>query len=72
VQVYGRVTAEPVIRVRSIDLGTHLDIHVWDELFDCNSAVGAFSLVKAALIISGFTPLRQSEKITFTIFRVSV
>jgi galactokinase/mevalonate kinase-like predicted kinase len=57
VQVYGRVTAEPVIRVRSIDLGTHLDIQVWDELFDCSSAVGAFSLVKAALVISGFTPL---------------
>jgi galactokinase/mevalonate kinase-like predicted kinase len=57
VQVYGRVTAEPVIRLRSIDLGTHLDIQVWDELFDCSSAVGAFSLVKAALVISGFTPL---------------
>jgi galactokinase/mevalonate kinase-like predicted kinase len=56
VQVYGRVTAEPVIRVRSIDLGTHLDIQGWDELFDCSSAVGAFSLVKAALVISGFTP----------------
>ena len=59
VQVYGRVTAEPVIRVRSIDLGTHLDIQVWDELFDCSSAVGAFSLVKAALVISGFTPLER-------------
>jgi galactokinase/mevalonate kinase-like predicted kinase len=57
VQVYARVTAEPVIRVRSIDLGTHLDIPVWDELFDYSSAVGAFSLVKAALVISGFTPL---------------
>ena len=57
VQVYGRVTAEPAICVRSIDLGTHLDIHVWDELFDYSSAVGAFSLVKAALVISGFTPL---------------
>ncbi|MGA2253406.1 MAG: hypothetical protein ABSG53_01990, partial [Thermoguttaceae bacterium] len=56
VQVYGRVTAEPVIRVRSIDLGTHLDIQVWDELFDCSSAVGAFSLVKTALVICGFTP----------------
>ena len=57
VQVYARVTAEPVIRVRSIDLGTHLDILVWDDLFDYSSAVGAFSLVKAALVISGFTPL---------------
>ena len=57
VQVYGRVTAEPLIRVRSIDLGTHLDIGSWDELFDYSSAVGAFSLVKAALVICGFTPL---------------
>ena len=57
VQVYGRVTAEPVICVRSIDLGTHLEIRDWEALFDCSSAVGAFSLVKAALIISGFAPL---------------
>jgi galactokinase/mevalonate kinase-like predicted kinase len=57
VQVHARVTAEPIIRVRSIDLGTHLDIHGWDELFDYSSAVGEFSLVKAALVISGFTPL---------------
>jgi fucokinase len=57
VQVYARVTGEPLIRVRSIDLGTHLDIHGWDELFDYSSAVGEFSLVKAALVISGFTPL---------------
>jgi fucokinase len=57
VQVYGRVTAEPIIRVRSIDLGTHLDIGTWDDLFDYSSAIGAFSLVKAALVISGFTPL---------------
>jgi galactokinase/mevalonate kinase-like predicted kinase len=56
VQVYGRITAEPVICVRSIDLGTHLEIRDWKELFDCSSAVGAFSLVKAALIISGFAP----------------
>jgi galactokinase/mevalonate kinase-like predicted kinase len=57
VQVYGRVTAEPVIRLRSIDLGAQLDIRVWDELFEYGSAAGEFSLVKAALVICGFTPL---------------
>jgi galactokinase/mevalonate kinase-like predicted kinase len=56
VHVYARVTPEPLIRVRSIDLGTHLDIPGWDELFDYSSPVGEFSLVKAALVISGFTP----------------
>jgi fucokinase len=61
VQVYGRVTGEPLIRVRSIDLGTHLDISTWDGLLDYNSAVGAFSLVKAALVICGFTPHRGAE-----------
>lgn len=55
-QVYARATAEPLIRVRSIDLGTHLDINCWDELFDYSSAVGEFSLAKAALVTSGFTP----------------
>ena len=56
VQVYGRMTNEPAIRVRSIDLGTHLDIQNWDELSDYSSAVGPFSLVKGALAICGFTP----------------
>jgi galactokinase/mevalonate kinase-like predicted kinase len=62
VQVYGRVIAEPAIRARSIDLGTHLDIQGWDELLECGSAEGVFSLVKAALIISGFTPLSGSNR----------
>jgi fucokinase len=63
VQVYGRVTSEPIIRVRSIDLGTHLDIATWDGLFDYSSAVGAFSLVKAALVISGFRPGEERESV---------
>ena len=56
VQVYARLTADPIIRLRSIDLGTHLDIRCWDDLFDYASAVGDFSLGKAALVTSGFTP----------------
>ncbi|MGO8751297.1 MAG: L-fucokinase [Thermoguttaceae bacterium] len=56
VQVFARVTPKPILRVRSIDLGTHLDIDCWDDLFDYSSAVGEFSLVKAALVLCGFTP----------------
>lgn len=62
VQVYARVVPEPMIRVRSIDLGTHLDMHCWDDLFDYSSAVGEFSLVKGALVSSGFTPTAGSSR----------
>ncbi len=56
IQVYARVTAEPCIRIHSIDLGTDCDIREWDELLDYRSATGEFSLAKAALVLAGFTP----------------
>jgi galactokinase/mevalonate kinase-like predicted kinase len=56
IQVYARVTAEPFIRIHSIDLGTVCDIRAWDELLDYRSATGEFSLAKAALVLAGFTP----------------
>ena len=56
IQVYARVTPEPFIRIHSIDLGTDCDIREWDELLDYSSAPGEFSLVKAALVLAGFTP----------------
>lgn len=56
VQVYARVAPEPAVRLRSIDLGTQLDINSWDDLLDYSSADGEFSLVKGALVLSGFTP----------------
>ena len=62
VQVYARVVPEPMIRVRSIDLGTDLDINCWDDLFNYDSAVGEFSLVKGALVISGFIPTAGSSR----------
>jgi galactokinase/mevalonate kinase-like predicted kinase len=56
VQVFARVTPEPLISLRSIDLGTHCVIHDWCDLLDYGSATGEFSLVKAALALSGFSP----------------
>ncbi len=56
IQVYARVTPEPVIRCRSIDVGTHLEIRRWDDLLNYADATSDFSLVKAALAISGFSP----------------
>jgi galactokinase/mevalonate kinase-like predicted kinase len=56
IQVYGRVTAEPYIRIHSIDLGADCDIREWHDLLDYRSATGEFSLVKAALVLAGFAP----------------
>ena len=56
IQVYGRVTAQPLIRLRSIDVGSDLEIRCWQQLLDYASATGEFSLVKAALVQSGFSP----------------
>jgi galactokinase/mevalonate kinase-like predicted kinase len=56
IQVYARMVAEPVVRMRSIDVGSQLEVREWDELLDCGSVGGEFSLVKAALVASGITP----------------
>ena len=61
VQVFARVTPEPRITLRSIDLGTHLVIDDWHRLLDYGSATGEFSLVKAALALSGFSPRVSGE-----------
>ena len=56
IQVYARVAREPVIRLRSIDVGSDLTVCGWDELLDYGSVTGEFALAKAALAISGFSP----------------
>lgn len=56
IQVYARVTPEPLVRIHSIDLGTDVAIGEWRELTDYRSATGEFSLVKAALGLAGFVP----------------
>jgi galactokinase/mevalonate kinase-like predicted kinase len=61
VQVFARLTPEPLIRLGSIDLGTHLAIRQWSDLLDYVTATGEFSLVKAALALSGFSPEASGE-----------
>lgn len=56
IQVYARVTREPRIRLRSIDVGSDVSVCEWDELLDYGSVMGEFALAKAALVISGFSP----------------
>ena len=56
IQVYARMTERPIIRLRSIDVGSDVEIRCWDELLDYASATGEFSLAKAALAQCGFSP----------------
>jgi galactokinase/mevalonate kinase-like predicted kinase len=65
IQVYARVTPEPVIRLRSIDVGSQVEIREWEELLDYESATGDFSLVKAALVLSGFSPKALGADLAF-------
>jgi fucokinase len=56
IHCYGRVIPEPVIRIGSIDLGTRIEITQLEELLDFRKANSEYSLVKAALALSGFSP----------------
>jgi fucokinase len=56
IQAFARVTRDPLVRIRSIDVGTQLESREWEQLMDCGVASGEFSLVQAALTISGFAP----------------
>jgi galactokinase/mevalonate kinase-like predicted kinase len=56
IHTYARVIEEPVIRITSVDMGTRLEIRRLDELLDYRKASSDFSLAKAALAISGFSP----------------
>ncbi len=62
IQAFARVMSEPVIRIRSIDVGTQVELSEWPQLLDCSVAAGEFSLVQAAWAISGFAP-RNSESL---------
>jgi len=55
IQVYGRVIAEPVIRIGSIDLGTRIEVADLDDLLGFSLAQSEYALAKAALAISGFS-----------------
>ncbi len=56
IHCYARIIKEPVIRIGSIDLGTHVEIAALEELLDLRSATNEFALAKAALALSGFSP----------------
>jgi len=56
IQAYLRIIKEPVIRLASIDLGTHIEITDLDTLLDYCTADSAYALTKAALVLSGFSP----------------
>lgn len=56
IHVYARVISQPEIRISSIDHGTRLEIHSIEELCDYKEATSQFSLAKAALVMSGFSP----------------
>ncbi|HUU92133.1 MAG TPA: L-fucokinase [Phycisphaerae bacterium] len=60
IQVYARVIDEPVIRIGSIDLGTRIEVAELNDLLDYRSATSEYSLAKAALVLSGFSPERAA------------
>ena len=60
VQVFGRVLKEPIIVLKSIDLGTELRISTFDDLRTDVGRQSEFSLAKTALALSGFSPQFES------------
>src|SRR3984957_18098594 len=56
IHCYCRVIEEPVIRLSSIDGGTHIEISSLEDLLDYRRPGDRFALAKAALAISGFSP----------------
>lgn len=56
VQVFLRFATDPVIVLRSIDLGTTTTIRTWEELACYNQPSDSFSLARAALCLAGFHP----------------
>lgn len=55
IQVFARISKEPVLTLRSIDLGIREQIDSYEELSK-PSALGGFSVARAALRLAGFTP----------------
>lgn len=55
-QTYVRVCKEPVMMMRSIDLGASETIKTYEELADFNHVGSPFSIPKAALALAGFLP----------------
>ncbi len=62
IQVYLRVSEEPVIRIGSIDLGTRIEVRSLEDLLDYRRPNSEYSLAKAALALSGFAPAQRSRR----------
>jgi len=62
IQIFVRVAAEPVIVLRSIDLGVESRVTCYEDLAAYNRAGDAFALARAALCLAGFHPDFQNEK----------
>jgi fucokinase len=56
VQAFARVAEQPIIRISSIDRGASLVIKEFQQLNDFADVSSEFSLAKAALVLSGFSP----------------
>ncbi|UCF38651.1 MAG: hypothetical protein JSU96_07395 [Acidobacteriota bacterium] len=56
IHAYARILDQPEIRIASIDHSTRVTIRTLEELTDYNVRIDGFSLAKAALALSGFSP----------------
>jgi galactokinase/mevalonate kinase-like predicted kinase len=56
VQVFARVSTEPVLVLRSIDLGVSQTVRTYSELGSYTDVASGFSLAKAAVALAGFLP----------------
>jgi galactokinase/mevalonate kinase-like predicted kinase len=61
-QVYIKPSKDPVITLRSIDLGAMEVITTWEELGNYNKVGSPFSIPKAALSLAGFLPAFSTGK----------
>ena len=61
-QAYVKPSKEPIIVLRSIDLGASEIVKTFDELADFRKVGNPFSIPKAALVLSGFHPDFSSDQ----------
>jgi galactokinase/mevalonate kinase-like predicted kinase len=61
IQIFAKLSSEPQIVLRSIDLGVEGRVTTFDELRSCGEPLGPFSIAKAALSLAGFLPEFSGE-----------
>ena len=60
IQVFGRISEEPHVRLSSIDLGLSRTITGLEDLLDYQAPEGTFSIAKAALALCGLSSVTRS------------